>query len=161
MKKIVLVIIMCLYAGFANCQDDPILLYSKSFEDTNFLAVNNLEHFAEVYKNSNLGIAYIDSDNVKLYNTEEDIKTIWINRSNIQQLSSDLTFSNTVELIVLKISDINDYDNLSLICSHLENFTNLNYLYVLFEIEIDNSENLAQLECIEQFRLIYSIQTTN
>jgi len=146
MKKLILLIVICLGSQLSFSQDLVKLDFSD-FNDSQMLRRSNLEEFKNLATKADVGVAYLESDEIKTYNVKNGIKLIRVASNNFQELNKSLKFSNSVELIIIDILKPNF--NLDLIkCPDLKQFKNLKYIYFIYQIDLKNNNDLQKFNCL-------------
>jgi len=111
-----------------------------------FIQSNNLENFSILATSAEVGVAYIDQNEVRRFNQEKGIQLIRINSNNLPILKSNLSFANTVEMIVVNITKPG-FNIQSIECSKLKQFKNLKYIYFVFQTNQIENKQIPSLNC--------------
>ena len=157
MKKVIFSIVVCFITYMSSAQDLKQLDQNK-LNDQQFVASQNLEDFSRLATNAKVGVAYIESNGIKKYNTERGIKLIRIKGEDFQKLSSNTDFNNSVEMIIINISkpgfSISEAD-----CNILNRFPNLKYVYFKYQTNLYSRGKLNKFNCTaNKVKQYYSIQ---
>ncbi|MDO6597953.1 hypothetical protein Q4512_13590 [Oceanihabitans sp. 2_MG-2023] len=146
MRKVILLFVVCLISQFGFAQELVKLDYSD-FMNSQYMKSNSLEGFKYLATEAEVGVAYLEQNETKTYNTENSIKLIRVTSSNIDKLNTSLNFSSSVEMIIIDILKPNL--NLEAIdCSKLKQFDNLKYIYYRYQIDIKNNSELQKFNCL-------------
>lgn len=137
---------VCLISQLGFSQELVKLDYSD-FENTQFMKTNNLEDFKYMATKADVGVAYLEPNKIKTYNTENGIKLIRVSSSNIQELNASMNFSSSVEMIIINILKPNfNLDTID--CSKLKQYDNLKYIYFIYQTDFKNNSELQKLNCL-------------
>jgi len=147
MKKLILSIVVCLALQLSFSQD-LIKLDFSDIDSPQFLKNKYLDNFKYLATSGKVGVAYLQPQDIKIYNKENTVKLIRVTSNNIEELNTTFTFSDSVEMIIIKISKSNF--NLDIIdCSKLAQFKNLKYIYYIYESEFKKNAKLHTLNCLQ------------
>jgi len=128
----------------------------SDLSNNQFIQTNNLHDFAHLATSAKVGVAYIDEDQVRSYNNDTGIQLLRVKNNSLQFLNSNLSFANTVEMIIIKVSKPG-FDIQAIDCSKFDQFINLKYLYFVFQINPSENNNLTSLNCLsDNIRQYYS-----
>jgi hypothetical protein len=146
MKKFIVLVVVCCLSNLGFTQNMTRLDHSD-LGNNQFIQTNNLEDFSLLATSAEVGVAYIDQNQVRTYNKEKGIQLIRVNSNNLQFLNSNLNFANAVELIVINVSK-SGFNIQSIDCSKLEQFKNLKYIYFVFQTNQIENKKIPSLNCI-------------
>ncbi|MBU2940100.1 hypothetical protein KO494_11175 [Lacinutrix sp. C3R15] len=146
MKKVILLFVVALTSQLAFTQELVKLDFSD-FENTQLMKTNNLENFKYLATKAEVGVAYLEENKIKTYNTENGIKLIRVTSNAIEGLNKSLNFSSSVEMIIIDILKPN-FNIKSIDCSNLKQFGNLKYIYFRYQIDIKNNSELQKFDCL-------------
>jgi hypothetical protein len=146
MKKVILLLAISLISQIGFTQELVKLDYSD-FENSQLMKSSSLEDFKNLATKAEIGVAYLEQNNTKIYNSKNGIKLIRVTSSDIEELNAFLDFSSSVEMIIIDI--ITPNFNLDTIdCTKLKQFDNLKYIYFRYQIEIKNNSELQKINCL-------------
>lgn len=146
MKKVILLFVVCLISQISFAQE-LVEIDNSDFENSQYMKTNNLEDFKYLATKADVGVAYLEPNNLKTYNKENSIKLIRVTSNNVKELNASFNFSNSVEMIIIDILKPNL--NLNTIdCSKLKQFGNLKYIYFRYQIDLKNNSELQKFNCL-------------
>ena len=157
MKKVIFSIVVCFISYLSSAQDLKQLDQNK-LTDQRFVSSQNLEDFSRLATSAEVGVAYIELNGIKKYNSERGIKLIRIHGEHMQLLNSGTDFNNSVEMIVITVSrpgfSISETD-----CNMLNRFPNLKYVYFNYTNNLYSNNKLKKFNCTtKKVKQYYSIQ---
>lgn len=146
MKKVILFLVVCLISQLGFTQELVKLDYSD-FENSQLMKSNSLDDFKNLATKAEIGVAYLERNNVKTYNKENGIQLIRLTDSDIAELNTSLDFSKSVEMIIIHISKPT-FNLQTIDCSNLKQFENLKYIYFIYQIDIKENSELQKFNCL-------------